>query len=259
MKILGVIPARMAASRFPNKPMAKIAGIPMIGHCYIRSKYCKLIDELYVATCDKEIFDYTKGIGGKAVMTSDVHQRASERTAEALLNVEKELGTRFDIVVMLQGDEPLIDPEMLAQAARPLLAGDKQVSNLMTIMKTDEERNDPNNVKVVVDIFGDAMYMSRENIPSDKKYAAQLNVYRQLGLIAFTREALLKFVALETTPLEQIESVDMNRFLENRVPIHMELTQFEADAVDTPEDLKRVEAKMQQDPFFLQHYAEHAH
>jgi 3-deoxy-manno-octulosonate cytidylyltransferase (CMP-KDO synthetase) len=258
MKILGVIPARMAASRFPGKPMAHILGIPMIGHCYLRSKYCSLIDELYVATCDAVIVDYIESIGGKAVMTSDVHERASERAAEALLTIEKLLSVQFDIVVMLQGDEPLVDPEMLKQVIQPLLAGDKTVSNLMTIMQTDEERNDPNNVKVVVDAFGDALYMSRENIPSGKKYKYNIDVYRQLGLIAFTRAALLQFVSLQTSTLEIIESVDMNRFLENRVPIHMELTQYEADAVDTPADLVRVEEKMRKDVLFKSTYGSDA-
>jgi 3-deoxy-manno-octulosonate cytidylyltransferase (CMP-KDO synthetase) len=258
MKILGVIPARMAASRFPGKPLAPIAGIPMLGHCYLRSKHCSLIDELYVATCDEVIVQYIAGIGGKAVMTSDVHERASERTAEALVNIEALLNTRFDIIVMLQGDEPLVDPEMLNEVIQPLLEGDKRVSNLMTVMHTDEERNDPNNVKVVVDIYGDALYMSREPIPSGKKFSGDREVYRQLGLIAFTREALLTFISLKTSTLEIIESVDMNRFLENRVPIHMELTHHEADAVDTPADLLRVEAKMKNDAFFKSTYGSNA-
>jgi 3-deoxy-manno-octulosonate cytidylyltransferase (CMP-KDO synthetase) len=259
MKVLGVIPARMAASRFPGKPLASIAGIPMIGHCYFRSRACGLIDELFVATCDAAIIDYMESIGGKAVMTSDVHERASERTAEALLRVEEITGMHFDIILMIQGDEPLVEPDMLAETIEPLLQGSKMVSNLMTLMKTDEERDDPNNVKVVVDREGRAMYMSRENIPSKKKYTGNIDVYRQLGLIAFTREALLKFVALETSTLEKIESVDMNRFLENAIPVHMRLTDFEADAVDTPADLARVQEKMKTNIFFRNTYGAHAY
>lgn len=259
MKVLGVIPARMAASRFPGKPLAHIAGIPMIGHCYFRSRACRLIDELYVATCDTAIMDYMESIGGKAVMTSDVHERASERTAEALLNIEKITGGNYDIVLMIQGDEPLVEPDMLAETIEPLLQGGKTVSNLMTLMKTEEERDDPNNVKVVVDRAGRALYMSRENIPSKKKYTGKIDVYRQLGLIAFTREALLQFVALETTTLEKIESVDMNRFLENGIPVYMRLTDFEADAVDTPADLARVEEKMKTNTFFRTTYGGHVY
>ena len=105
MKILGVIPALMAATRFPNKPMARIAGIPMIAHCSIRSSLSSILDYVYVATCDKVIVDYIEAIGAKAIMTSDKHERASERTAEALLNIEHELkDTHFDIIVMIQGD-----------------------------------------------------------------------------------------------------------------------------------------------------------
>ncbi|MDP9048697.1 MAG: 3-deoxy-manno-octulosonate cytidylyltransferase [Bacteroidota bacterium] len=250
MKIIGIIPARMAATRFPNKPMAPILGLPMIGHCYLRSKLCSLMDEVYVATCDTVIFDYIESIGGKAIMTSDVHERATERTAEALLNIEAARNTQFDLVVMIQGDEPLVDPDMLREAAEPLLKGDKKVSNLMAYLETQEQRDNPNNVKVTADLLGDALYFSREPIPSNKKYSGKIDVYRQLGLIAFTRWALLKFVELETTPLEIIESVDMNRFLEHRIPIHMEVTKYEADSVDTPDDLLRVEGKMKNDALF---------
>ena len=251
MKILGVIPARMAATRFPDKPMKPILGIPMVGHCYLRSKVCSLMDEVYVATCDKVIIDYIERIGGKAIMTSDVHESATERSAEALLNIEALLNdTNFDIIVMIQGDEPLVDPEMLNEIVKPLLGRDKMVSNLMVSLTTEEEINSPNNVKVVTDINNNALYMSREPIPSKENYKGQIHYLRQLGLIAFTREALLKFVAFKTTPLEIIESVDMNRFLEYGMPIHMVKTEFEIDAVDTREDLLRVEGKMKSDKLY---------
>ena len=251
MKILGVIPARMAATRFPDKPMARIAGIPMIAHCSIRSRLSSVLDYVYVATCDKVIVDYIEGIGAKAIMTSDKHERATERTAEALLKIEQELmDIHFDIIVMIQGDEPLIDPEMINEVVKPLLRGDKMVSNLMSILTESEEINNSNNVKVVTDLKGNALYMSREPIPSSKKYSASFPTFRQLGLIAFSRDALLKFVSLETTQLEIIESVDMNRFLEHGIPIQMTITEFETDAVDNPEDLIRVESKMLKDQLF---------
>jgi 3-deoxy-manno-octulosonate cytidylyltransferase (CMP-KDO synthetase) len=254
MSTIAIIPARMAATRFPNKPMAKILGMPMIGHCYIRTKMCSLMDDVYVATCDKEIKDYIESIGGKAIMTSDTHERATERTAEALINIEAlQTNIHFDAIVMVQGDEPLLDPDMLREAIEPLLNGGHMVSNLMAVLPTQEERENPNNVKVVTDIKGDAIYMSREPIPSKQKFKGVISAYRQLGLIAFTRDALLKFVALPTTTLEIIESVDMNRLLENRIPIHMTVTKYLADSVDTPEDLIRVEEKMKQDAIFLQY------
>ncbi|WEK19657.1 MAG: 3-deoxy-manno-octulosonate cytidylyltransferase [Candidatus Pedobacter colombiensis] len=253
MRILGVLPARMAATRFPNKPLAIIQGIPMIGHCYLRSKMCDLLDEVYVATCDEEIKDYVEGIGGKAIMTSDVHERATERSAEALLNIEKLTGQKFDIVVMIQGDEPLIYPEMIKEVLQPMIANPIPVSNLIAALPTQQERDNSNNVKVAKDFNGRILYLSREAIPSKQKYNGKIDAFRQLGLIAFTKEALLQFVSLEPTPLEVIESVDMNRFLEHGVPIQSAITNFEADSVDTPEDLVRVDLKMATDRLFTKY------
>ena len=251
MKILGVVPARMAASRFPDKPMKMIQGMPMVEHCYLRSAMCPLLDDIVVATCDTSILEYIIENGGKAVMTSDKHERATERTAEALTVLEKQYPDKqYDIIVMIQGDEPLIDPEMIAQVINPLLNGKANVSNLMVSLITEEEVSNPNNVKVVTGINRNALYMSREPIPSKEKFKGQINYFRQLGLIGFTREALLGFIALETTELEKIESVDMNRFLENGISIHMVETKFEVDAVDTPDDLIRVEEKMKIDKLY---------
>ena len=224
MKVLGIIPARMAASRFPNKPMALIEGMPMIGHCYIRSRLSDILDDLYVATCDEVIFDYISQIGGKAVMTSNVHERATERSAEALITIERETNQKFDIVVMIQGDEPLVFPQMINESVNPLLSGNIHVSNLMSKLKDLDDARNPNFVKVVTDNQGKALYLSRE--------------------------AILEFINLPPTRLEIIESVDMNRFLENQVSIQMSITEFEADSVDTIEDLAIVIAKMKKDSLF---------
>ena len=251
MNIIGIIPARLASSRLPRKPMADILGMPMIGHVYKRCKLSRILKEVYVATCDQEIANYIESIGGKAIMTLDTHERASDRTAEALEKIEKETGDKIDIVVMIQGDEPMVTPGMIDAAIEPLfLDKDIHVTNLMAFMKTQKEHEDPAEVKVVVDKNNFAMYFSREPIPSNKKYKAEIAAFRQLGLIAFTRAALLKFVALPTTPLEIIESVDMNRLIENGIPIRMTATKYLADSVDTAEDLSRVEEKMQNDLLF---------
>jgi 3-deoxy-manno-octulosonate cytidylyltransferase (CMP-KDO synthetase) len=251
MKILGVIPSRMAASRFPGKPMIDIMGMPMIEHCYIRSKMCSELDEVIVATCDQQIIDHIEGIGGKAIMTKNTHERPSERTAEALLNIESIMtGSKFDVVVMIQGDEPLVKPEMISHVVNPLLKGDKMVSNLMITISSKEDIENENYVKVVVDLQGKALYMSREPIPSPRKFKGSAQYFKQLGLIAFTREALLKFVELDSSPLEIVESVDMNRFLEHGIPVHMEETKFLIDAVDTPGDLIRVKNVMKNDSLF---------
>lgn len=253
MKVLGIIPARMAATRFPNKPMALIDGMPMIGHCYFRSKMSSLLDEVYVATCDQEIYDYIISIGGKAIMTSDAHERATERSAEALINIEKKINQQFDVVVMIQGDEPLINPEMINESVKPLLSGENQVSNLMAKLNGLEEARNPNFVKVVFSVNRNAMYMSREPIPSPAKYKDPIDYYRQLGLIAFSKKAILKFIELPTTQSEIIESVDMNRFLEHQIPIQMTLTNFAADSVDTIEDLNKVDIKMKIDKLYIKY------
>ncbi len=139
---------------------------------------------------------------------------------------------------------------MISEVIEPLLDGTRQVSNLMMTLTNEDEINNPNNVKVVVSNKGNALYMSREAIPSSKKFKGKMEVYRQLGLIAFSRKALLNFVNLEMTNLEIIESVDMNRFIENEIPIFMRLTHHDADSVDTPEDLIRVDKKMADDSLF---------
>ena len=258
MKVLGIIPARLAATRFPNKPMVDILGIPMIGHCLIRSRLSKLLDEVYVATCDSEIYNYVESIGGKAIMTSDKHERASERTAEALMKIEISLKTKFDVIVMIQGDEPLVRPIMIEDLLLPFNDNLVDVSNLMIKLSDFDEVQNPNNVKVVFNSKFKALYMSREAIPSCKKYSFKdVTYYRQLGLIAFRRDALLEFEKLNPSQLEVIESVDMNRLFESNISIQMVLSNLEVDAVDTPEDLERVENKMRNDELFLSYKNEY--
>lgn len=249
MKIIGIIPARLASSRLPNKPMADILGMPMIGHVYFRSKMCEIFDDLYVATCDKEIYDYISKIGGKAVMTADTHERASDRTAEALLRIENESGNKVDIVVMIQGDEPMITPEMISAAVQPLLMDESlNITNLMEAMQTQEEHEDPAEVKVVVDKKSNALYFSREPIPSKKKGSSTIPMLKQVCIIPFRRDFLLEYNSMEQTPLEIIESVDMNRLLENGIPIRMVMRSEETFSVDTIADLDNVNNRMKNDP-----------
>jgi len=209
MNIIGIIPARMASSRFPGKPLAKILGIPMIGHVYYRSKMSKLLSEVYVATCDQAISNYVQSIGGKVIMTAKTHERASDRTSEALFKIEKLRGDKIDIVTMIQGDEPMLNPDMIEEVVQPLLDDETiQVANLMTPLKTKEEQIDPNEVKVVVDQNDFALYFSREPIPSFKKGLIDMPVYKQVCIIPFRREFLAHFSQMTPTPLEIAESVD---------------------------------------------------
>lgn len=254
MRIIGIIPARMESSRYPGKPLAKIHGIPMVGHCYFRSKMCALLDEVYVATCNQEVVDYIASIGGKAIMTANTHERASDRAAEAMLKAEQTSGKKTDIVVMIQGDEPMLTPEMLSQAIAPMRDDPSiQVLNLIGDITTRQEHDDPNEVKVVVDQKGNALYFSREPIPSWKKGAKSLPMKKQICIIPFRRDYLLKFNSLPQTPLEIAESVDMLRVLEHGGQVRMIPTTIESYSVDTPEDLLEVEIAMKGDQLMSQY------
>ncbi len=241
MKILALIPARMGSSRFPGKPMAPILGKPMIGHVYERVARSPLLNMAAVATCDKEIYDYIQSIGGVAVMTGSQYERASDRCAEALLKIEKANSIKYDIVVMIQGDEPMTHPNMIQEAVNPMLHDVSiDVTNLLGEIKSVAEFEDPNCIKVVCDLYGNAMYFSREAIPTRYKFKS-IKMGKQVCVIPFRRDYLLKYTKLKPTPLEIIESIDMMRILEHGMKIRMVPTQYETQSVDTPEDLKRVE------------------
>ena len=251
MHVVGIIAARMASTRFPDKPLAKIQGVPMIGHVYHRSRMVRGIDDVWVATCDQSIMAYSASIKASAVMTRDTHERATDRIAEAVPLIEAQTGKRIDVAVLIQGDEPMLVPAMLEELVAPMrrtdAGGPPPIANLISPILSDEEFEDPNTVKVVCDRQGRALYLSREPIPSRKKFAGKVPMWKQLGLIAFTRSALLEYSALSPTPLEQIESVDMNRVLEHGREILMVETQHRTVAVDTPGDLDRVNKLMADD------------
>jgi 3-deoxy-manno-octulosonate cytidylyltransferase (CMP-KDO synthetase) len=254
MNIVAIIPARMNSSRFPGKPMAKIHNMPMIGHCYLRTSLCKEVDDTYVATCDKEIFDYILSIGGKAVMTDDKHERASDRTAEAMEKIEKNSNKKIDIVVMVQGDEPMVTPKMISDSLSPFKTETNvNVVNLMANIQTIEEFEDPNEVKVVVNKSNDAIYFSREPIPSRKKGMAKVLMRKQVCVIPFKRNYLISFNNTPETNLEVIESIDMMRIIENNEKVRMVMTYENSFSVDTKSDLIRVEKVMKND-FLMPRY-----
>lgn len=241
----------MASTRYPGKPMEKICGVPMIGHVYHRVRMSKRLNAVFVATCDEVVADYISSIGGTAIMTSDRHERASDRCAEAMLQAEKILGEPCDIMVMVQGDEPLTRPEMIDEALGPLIGdGAIQITNLIGRIRTPEEVQSPNEVKVVVDQNGNALYFSREPIPSARKSREPVTYFKQVPIIPFRRDFLLEYNRMEPTPLEIIESVDMLRVVERGIKIRMIETRFEVKAVDVPEDVRVVEKAMQEDELF---------
>lgn len=248
MKAIGIIPARMGASRFPGKPLAPINGMPMIGHCYHRTRLAPGLAVAYVATCDQPIADYVESIGGRAVVTSTAHNRASTRTAEALEIIERQTGEPVDVVVMVQGDEPLIAPETIGETLSHFADPAVDVVNIMSRLHTLEAFLDRNNVKVVVNQNNDALYFSREPIPSPWKGWEHLPRYMQTGVIAFRRDALLHFNTMQETTLEQIESVDMNRILETGGHIRMVAIDAFTIGVDTSEELAEAEEHLCNDP-----------
>ena len=248
MNIIAIIPARMGSSRYPGKPLALIHNVPMVGHVAFRTAMSPILSSTWVATCDPIIEDYCKRVGLNCVMTGDHHVRCSTRTAEALLKIEDLTGKRADIVVMVQGDEPMVRPEMIDAAVQPLLDEPAvNVTNLMAEMETVAEFEDPNEVKVVVDRASDALYFSREPIPSRKKGSDKVPMRKQVCIIPFRRDYLLRFNEMEESPLEIYESVDMLRILEHGEKVRMVPTGARTWSVDTPEDLARVARLMESD------------
>ena len=225
--------------------MALIHGMPMIGHCYHRVRLCDTLDDTFVATCDQEIYDYIESIGGKAIMTADIHERASDRAAEAMAKIEKIKGKKVDILVMVQGDEPMDTPEMITEALAPMEWDEAvQVVNLMGRIDNEEEFDDANVVKVVVGQDSNAIYFSREPIPSRKKSTDDVPMLKQICVIPFRRDYLLEFNKTPQTPLERIESVDMLRVIESGGAVRMVMTEYPSVGVDTSQDLEFVEKVM---------------
>lgn len=243
MKVAAIIPARMAATRFPGKPLAKISGLEMIEHIRRRVSLNKNIDEVIVATCDQEIKSVIEGYGGRAIMTADTHERCTDRVAEAARDLD------VDIIINVQGDEPLVNPDLLDDLVEPFKAQkDLNCSNLISIIQSDEEFQSPNEVKAVLDLKQNVLYFSREPIPSVQK-AGDISYtrYKQMGIIAFRKDFLFDFYNLSPTPLEAVESVDMMRALEHGYRIQGVITEEQSISVDIPEELQLAELRMQSD------------
>ena len=243
MKIAAVVPARMESTRFPGKPLAPLAGRSMVEHVYRRTRMSSVLQNVYVATCNREIYDAVTAFGGEAIMTSDRHERASDRVAEAAQAIDAE------IIVMVQGDEPMIHPAMIDESVAPLLQDAAVVcSNLAGVIHTVEEFEDRNTIKVVIGGSGDALYFSREPIPTRARLDfSRLKCWKQVCVIPFRRDFLLEFARLAPTELEIAESIDMMRAIEHGYKVRMVPTAHETYSVDTPTDLARVEALLAAD------------
>lgn len=243
MKTIAVIPARMGSSRFPGKPIAKLHGRPMLEHVYKRVALSRSLNATYIATCDEEIRQIAKNFGAKVIMTADTHERASDRVAEAITHLDAEL------IVMVQGDEPMTHPDMIDSAVEPF-NHDPELGcvNLVRRIENESDFRDTNTIKVVMNQKGDAIFMSRQPIPTLAKTGFdQTAVYKQVCIIPFRREALYNYTNLTPTPLEQLESIDMLRLIEHGYRVKMVPTDFNTQAVDTESDLIRVAQLMKND------------
>lgn len=246
MKITAVIPARYASMRFPGKALAEIDGRPMIQHVYERTAQAKLVDRVIVATDDQRIADAINIIGGEAIMTSMAHETGTDRLAEVAAGLDS------DIIVNVQGDEPLINPAMIDQALQPFMEeSDLVMGTVKTRIKCLHDFLSPNVVKVVTNNCGDAIYFSRSPLPffrdkwkdlkDDSFCCGKLLCYKHVGMYVYRRDFLLKFAAMPATFLEISEKLEQLRALENGVKIRVVETEFESIGVDTPDDLVKAQ------------------
>jgi 3-deoxy-manno-octulosonate cytidylyltransferase (CMP-KDO synthetase) len=245
MQIDAVIPARMGSTRYPGKPLCDIRGFSMIEHVYRRTELSDSVDNTYIATPDGEIRDEVESFGGQVIMTGS-HPRATDRVAEAAEDLDS------DIVIVMQGDEPLVYPDMIDDAVTPLIEeAEVRCTNLAKSIETKEAYLDPNNVKVVVDEHWNALYFSREPVPHTHDVCfEEIDAYKQVCVIPFEREFLFEFTSMEETTLEKIESIDMLRLLENGYEVRLAETDRNVYAVDTPEDHEKVNEMMKEDELF---------
>jgi len=235
MKCIVVIPARMESSRFPGKPLAPLRGKPLIRHVYENSHGASMVSDVLVATDSEEIRLAVEGFGGKAVMTSAEHASGTDRCAEA------SAGLDCDIIVNVQGDEPLVRPRMIDQVIEALGDERASVSTLAKRLEGLSEADDPNTVKVVFDAENFALYFSRSPIPYHRDGRDDLRMFKHVGIYGYRRDALIMLSNLPPTNLEGIEKLEQLRALENGMKIKVGLTEYDTIGVDTPKDLERVE------------------
>lgn len=235
MNSLCVIPARYESTRLPGKPLREIAGKPMIVRVYERAKLAKYMTDVIVATDDERIKNAVENAGGVAVLTRKDHKTGTDRLAEVANKYNN-----IDIIINVQGDEPLIDPKIIDNLAK-LFEEDEnlQMATVKTEIKNEEDMKNPNNVKVVTDKNGYALYFSRSLLPYPRKEGIS-KVYKHIGIYAYRRDFLLKYAKMPSAPLEETESLEQLRVLENGHKIKVIETDKEFVGVDTEEDLKKV-------------------
>ena len=241
MKLIAMIPARYGATRFPAKLMQDLCGKPVIVHTYERVADTRLFDEVYVVTDDDRIEKAIREVGGKVIRSKKEHNSGSDRWAEASRDLD------VDIIVNVQGDEPFTDKENL-QKVIDIFAKDLTksiaVASLMERITDPDDIANPNNVKVVVNKFGEALYFSRNIIPFPRDPNTKVSYYKHIGIYAYRKEALQQFTELPPSLLEETEKLEQLRYLENGFKIRLALTDIPTIGIDTPEDLERARKRL---------------
>jgi 3-deoxy-manno-octulosonate cytidylyltransferase (CMP-KDO synthetase) len=240
MKILGIIPARFASSRFPGKPLIDLAGKTMIQRVYEQAKKASSLTEVVVATDDQRIYDTVASFGGKAIFTSDLHQSGTDRCAEV---ADKMLG--FDAVINIQGDEPLINPAQIDLLASCFHDNETQLATLVKVINTEDELFNFNTPKVILNKNLEAIYFSRQNIPflkniEPKDFLQNHTFYKHIGIYGYKSDALHQIAQLPLGNLEKAEMLEQLRWIENGYKIKVAVTEHETLAIDSPEDVEKV-------------------
>ncbi len=241
MKIIGIIPARYASTRFPAKPLVDIGGLTMIQRVFMQAKKSELLNDVVVATDDERIAAHVRSFGGNVVLTSDLHQSGTDRCFEAI----RSFCPDADVVINIQGDEPFIQPGQIDLVASCFNSPEVQIATLVKKINTDEELFNVNIPKVLLNINKQAILFSRQTIPfirgtEPKNWLKEFTFYKHIGIYAYRTNVLAEITALKQSPLELAEALEQLRWLENGYKINVEITDFESVAVDTPEDLKKL-------------------
>jgi len=241
MNILGIIPARYASSRFPGKPLVDIAGKTMIQRVYQQAKKCVTLTEVVVATDNTSIYDHVLGFGGMAVMTSADHQSGTDRCAEVA-----EQHPQYNVVINIQGDEPYIDPEQITKLAACFSDEQTQIATLIKKIQTEEELFNVNSPKVIINKLSEAIYFSRSPLPhirgqEQTDWLQHYTYFKHIGIYGYRADILQQITRLPVSSLEKAESLEQLRWIENGYRIKVAETELETHAIDTPEDLKKLD------------------
>ena len=242
LRFAGIIPARYASSRFPGKPLALIGKRSMIQRVYEQA--LTSLENVFVATDDERIMKAVHNFGGKVIMTSPEHKSGTDRCSEAVSKIESETDLKIDVVINIQGDEPFIKPSQINLLASCFKDNSVEIATLICRAATSEDIFNPNQIKTVISVKGDALYFSRAAIPylrdvEMNEWLYKHNFYKHLGLYAYRKDTLKKLTLLKSSSLEIAESLEQNRWLENGYKIRTVLTDWDSIGIDTPEDLER--------------------